>query len=199
MPISNFLGETYVAFSDLNGFKEMMRNFDAAGKALDKLYRTVFDLKSKIEFSSLQTLAVSDCAITFANNNHNRAELPVILSFLKELHTEMINAEYLITSSVTYGRFSYHEKIELTGLDKNMLYGDAYLRAYLNNGKCPEGSIMILCDENEKGDILQYSGAHEEFLREIIEEGLEAFNFIGLSRLLLRLISLKSRIRTHIT
>jgi len=47
MPISNFSGNTYVAFSDLNGFKEMMRNHQNAAKALDKLYNTVYKLKNK--------------------------------------------------------------------------------------------------------------------------------------------------------
>lgn len=166
MPINNFSGETYVAYSDLNGFKEMMRNLDTAGKALDKLYQTVYELKSKHEFSKLQTLAVSDCAITFASNTHNIEELPTILIFLKELHFEMIKSDYLITSSVAFGTFSYQERIELTGLDKNMLYGDAYLKAYLNNAKCPEGSIVIICEGNEKDNILQSSGTYREFLKD---------------------------------
>jgi hypothetical protein len=166
MSLNNFSGETYVAFSDLNGFKEMTRNLDTAGKALDKLYQTVYELKSKHEFSNLQTLAVSDCTITFASNTHNIAELPTMLRFLKELHSEMIKADYLITSSVAYGPFSYQERIVLTGLDKNMLYGDAYLKAYLNNAKCPEGSIVIICEGNEKDNILQSSGTYREFLKD---------------------------------
>lgn len=166
MPLNNYTGETYVAFSDLNGFKEMTRNLDTAGRALDKLYQTVYDLKSKNEFSSLQTLAVSDCAITFASKNENLAELPTMLKFLKELHTEMIRADYLITSSLAYGKFSFQERIELTGLDKNMLYGDAYLKAYLNNAKCPEGSIVIICEGNEKDNIVQSSEAYREFLKD---------------------------------
>lgn len=166
MPINSFSGETYVAFSDLNGFKEMMRNHEKAAKALDKLYKTVYALKSKPEYSDMQTLAISDCAISFISNTNNRANLPLILSFLKELHAEMIQAEYLITSSVAYGSFSYHERIELTGLGKNMLYGDAYLKAYLNNGKSPEGSIVIICEESDKSDILQSSGKYKEFLRD---------------------------------
>jgi len=50
MPINNFSGTTYVAFSDLNGFKEMMRNHEKAAKALDKLYKTVYALKVKPEY-----------------------------------------------------------------------------------------------------------------------------------------------------
>ena len=166
MSLKDFSGETYVAFSDLNGFKEMTRNLDTAGKALDKLYQTVYELKSKHEFSNLQTLAVSDCTITFASNTHNIAELPTMLRFLKELHSEMIKADYLITSSVAYGPFSYQERIVLTGLDKNMLYGDAYLKAYLNNAKCPEGSVVIICDENDKELILRASGEYRELFRD---------------------------------
>ena len=165
MPLNNFSGETYVAFSDLNGFKEMMRNHERAAKALDTLYKSVYELKTKHEYSKIQTLAISDCAISFINNLNSRTELPLILRFLKELHGNMIRADYLITSSVAYGQFSYHERIELTGLEKNMLYGDAYLKAYLNNEKCHEGSIAIICEDNDKENILQYSGEYKEFMR----------------------------------
>ena len=61
MPINSFAGETYVAFSDLNGFKEMMRNHERAAKALDTLYKSVYELKTKHEYSKIQTLAISDC------------------------------------------------------------------------------------------------------------------------------------------
>ncbi|HHT9126866.1 MAG TPA: hypothetical protein ACFYD6_13780 [Candidatus Brocadiia bacterium] len=169
MPISDFSGKTYVAFSDLNGFKEMMRNHRNAAKALDKLYSTVYELKTKSEYSGIQTLAISDCAISFVSNSNsnNTADLPLILKFIKDLHTKMLNADYLITSSIACGQFDYHERIELPGLEKNMLYGNAYLNAYLNNEKCPAGSIAIICEGSEKDNILQSSGEHKEFLRDI--------------------------------
>lgn len=165
MPINNFSGTTYVAFSDLNGFKEMMRSPERAAKALDKFYRTVYSLKAEPQYSGVQTLAVSDCAISFIGNEQNRDSLPLLLGFLKELHLEMIKADYLVTSSVAHGQFSYHERIELSGLEKNMFLGDAYLKSYLNNGKCPEGSITIICDDNEKDNILQSSGTYRDFLK----------------------------------
>ena len=169
MPISNFSGNTYVAFSDLNGFKEMMRNHQNAAKALDKLYSTVYALKKKPGYSRIQTLAVSDCAISFVSNSNgnNATDLQLILKFLKELHTEMLSVEYLITSSVAHGQFSYQERIELIGLEKNMLYGNAYLNAYLNNEKSPEGSIVIICEEGKKINVRQESGEYSEFLKDI--------------------------------
>lgn len=167
MPINSFNGETYVAFSDLNGFKEMMQNHERAAKALDKFYKTVYALKGKPEYSRVQTLAISDCAISFIDSTNTRSELPLILTFLKDLHTEMIKADYLITSSVAHGRFSYQERIEITGLDKNMLYGDAYLKAYLNNEKCPTGSIVIICEEADKSRITHSTGIHTAFLRDL--------------------------------
>lgn len=166
MPINNFSGKTYVAFSDLNGFKEMMRNHEKAAKALDKLYNTVYALKSKQEYIYVQTLAISDCAISFIGDTNSNADLPLILSFLKDLHGEMIQTDYLITSSVAFGQFDYNERIELTGLDKNMLYGEAYLKAYLNNNKCPEGSIVLICEEKDKVGILKSSGKYKEFLKD---------------------------------
>jgi hypothetical protein len=177
VPINNFDGETYVAFSDLNGFKEMMQNHGKAAKALDKLYKTVYELKNQSTYSNIQTLAISDCAISFISNTDNRAQLALMLNFLKGLHLEMIRTDYLITTSVAYGSFSYHERIEIKGLEKNMLYGDAYLKAYLNNGKCPEGSIVIICEGNEKDNILQSAGTNREFLKDIRRrlKGLQYF------------------------
>lgn len=177
MPLINFSGETYVAFSDLNGFKEMMRNHEKAAGALDKLYKTVYALKDNLRYSNVQTLAVSDCAISFVSNNGNGDQLPLILNFLKELHEEMIRANYLITSSVAHGQFSYHERIELSGLGKNMLYGDAYLQAYLNNNKCPEGSIVIICREEDKSSVARSAAAYSPFLRDA-RRGLKGLQFI---------------------
>ena len=165
MPINSFSGKAYVAFSDLNGFKEMMRSHERAAKALDKFYRTVYSLISEPQYSGVQTLAVSDCAISFIGNEQNRDSLPLLLGFLQKLHSEMIKADYLVTSSVAYGQFSYHERIELSGLEKNMFLGDAYLKSYLINGKCPDGSIIIICDDNEKDNILQSSGAYRDFMK----------------------------------
>src|SRR3972149_4550434 len=178
MPISNFSGNTYVAFSDLNGFKEMMPNHQNAAKALDKLYNTVYKLKNKPEYFRIQTLAISDCAISFINNSNtnNTSDLQSILQFLKGLHTEMLSADYLITSSVAYGQFSYQERIEIRGLEKNMLYGNAYLNAYLNNEKSPEGSIVIICEEGEKSNMRQESGQYSEFLKNI-RRGVKGLQF----------------------
>jgi hypothetical protein len=176
MPINSFYGMTYVAFSDLNGFREMMRNHEKAANALDKFYKTVYALKARPEYSIMRTLAVSDCAISFIDNANTRDSLPLMLGFLKELHTEMIKDEYIITSSVAYGQFYYQERVELTGLDKNMLYGGAYLKAYINNGKCHEGSIVIVCDENDKSDILQSAGTYREFLKDY-RRGIKGLNF----------------------
>lgn len=166
MPINNFSGRAYVAFSDLNGFKEMMRSHERAAKALDKFYKTVYSLKTKPEHSGVQTLAVSDCAISFIGKTNRSDALLLLLGFLKELHSEMIKADYLVTSSVASGQFSYHERIELSGLEKNMLYGDAYLKAYLNNRKCPEGSIVIICEGHERDDMLQSTKPHRAFLKD---------------------------------
>jgi len=43
MPVQNFSGETFVAFMDISGFKEMMKDKHQAVKALDRLYQTGFE------------------------------------------------------------------------------------------------------------------------------------------------------------
>lgn len=166
MPIRSFTGKTYVSFSDLNGFKELMHNQKEAANALDKFYKSVYKLKGQIKYSDLRTIAISDCAITFIAVE-GKDNLPLLLDFLKDLHIMMIESEYLITTTIAYGQFSYQQRIEITGLGKDMLYGDAYLKAYLNNNKAPEGSIVIVCEQAEKDDILQASQRYKHLIKDI--------------------------------
>ena len=44
MPINNFDGETYVAYIDISGFKELMQDEERALRALDRLYQTGYDI-----------------------------------------------------------------------------------------------------------------------------------------------------------
>ena len=175
MPIHSFTGETYVSFSDLNGFKELMRDQKEAAKALNKFYKTVYELKCNNKYSNLQTIAISDCAITFIAMER-KDKLPLLLDFLKDLHIKMIEAEYLITTTIAYGQFSYQQRIEITGLGKDMLYGDAYLKAYLNNNKAPEGSIVIVCEQNGKNAAL-HSSQHYRLLIKDINKRISGLRF----------------------
>ena len=39
----------------------------------------------------------------------------------------------MLTTSIAFGRFSYHQRLEFPGIEKNPIYGHAYVTAYLDN------------------------------------------------------------------
>ncbi|HDD44248.1 MAG TPA: hypothetical protein ENG63_05240 [Candidatus Desulfofervidus auxilii] len=45
----------------------------------------------------------------------------------------MIQCNFLLTASIAYGKFDYKERIEFVEIEKNLLFGNAYLDAYLDN------------------------------------------------------------------
>ena len=62
---NDFSGETFVAFMDISGFKELMKQGKAIN-ALDVFYEAGFDV---LENSShIEGIFVSDCGIVFARN-----------------------------------------------------------------------------------------------------------------------------------
>lgn len=63
MPIHDFHGETFVAFIDISGFKELMKNDDDALKALSRLYQAGYNVLQ--ERNGVEGLFVFDCGILF--------------------------------------------------------------------------------------------------------------------------------------
>ena len=64
MPIQDFNDDTYVAFTDISGFKEMMKGDGAiAVNALDHLNREGFNALS--EENNVNGFFISDCGVLF--------------------------------------------------------------------------------------------------------------------------------------
>jgi hypothetical protein len=139
MSIQNYNGETFVAFMDLCGFKELMRNEDKAWKALDKMYSTGYQvLKNNNNQSLIEGLFISDSGILFVRRNlqHDisiELDLYPLLSVVKKINEWMLNDDLMLTTSIAYGQFRYQERIEFVGIEKNPIYGNAYVSAYFDN------------------------------------------------------------------
>ncbi len=156
-----FHGPTYVAFSDLCGFKKLMENKDNAHKALDHFFQSVYDIAEQKK-SSISAIAVSDCVISWvssmsANRNDILAE---IVEFVSSLHKKLLKKRYLMQTAIAYGDFHYENRIQLNNLQKEMYVGPAYLTAYLEHKKVTEGGIILIDAE----DTPQYK---PEFWRKI--------------------------------
>lgn len=132
MPVPDFNGETFVAFSDISGFKEMMKNQEKAVKAIDRFYSSGYSVLRQNK--GVHGMFISDCAILFVHSNDaHEYKLKKILSVIEQLNRELLPHEIMLTSSVAYGQFSYHQRLEFPGIEKNPIYGNAYVAAFLDN------------------------------------------------------------------
>jgi hypothetical protein len=138
VPIQNYSGETFVAFMDICGFKELMRTGDKAWRALDKMYATGYRvLMENNNQSPIEGLFISDSGILFVRRNDQdvaiELDLHPLLSVVKKINRMMLNDDLMLTTSIAYGQFRYQERIEFVGIEKNPIYGNAYSSAYFDN------------------------------------------------------------------
>lgn len=145
----HFEGDTYVAFSDLCGFKKMMKDRNIAYEALDFLFNTVYRLQRGN--NNISALAVSDCVISWAAiREHKHAQLREIIHFAENLHRELARGRYLMKTTISYGDFRYEDRIQLSNLQKSLIMGGAYIDALLKNSKAKVGSIILLNEESDQ-------------------------------------------------
>ena len=130
MPIEDFDGETVVAFADISGFKEMMKDGRRAVGALDVFYQAGFDTLRQV--TSINGFFVSDCGILFARDPEPARKLESILRVVQRLNRTMLQNNIMLTTSLAWGAFNYHNRIEFPGINKQPVYGNAYLSAYLD-------------------------------------------------------------------
>lgn len=145
-----FYGKTYVVFSDLCGFKNLMKNRRRAYNALDCLFNSVFQIQQNN--SRMRALAVSDCVIAWVSENQTNAPLNHVIEYASALHRKMLEKKYLMTTTIAWGDFSYSDRLQLPNLSKAMFMGGAYLTAFLANDKASEGSIVLLNKGRENSE-----------------------------------------------
>lgn len=139
MPINNYDGDTFVAFLDLSGFKELMRNGKNAWKALDSLYRCGYEiLRNQNNECRVEGIFISDSGVLFVRRNNRimpstSESLKSLLVIIKRINERMREKDFMLTTSIAYGKFRYQERIEFEGIEKNPIYGNAYVSAFLDN------------------------------------------------------------------
>lgn len=134
MSVEDFQGETFVAFTDISGFKEMMKgDGEQAIKALDKLNTAGYH--SLQQNQSVNGFFVSDSGILFVREKSlSKVEkLQSILRVVEDINRSLLDNNIMLTTSIAYGTFSYHQRIEFAGIEKNPIYGNAYVSAFLDN------------------------------------------------------------------
>lgn len=141
MPITNYDGETFVAYLDIAGFKELMKEEKEALKVLDKFYQSGYSLlRNQDTTYRIEGIFVSDCGVLFARMDNSATpcesgNLLTLLEKIKQINIKMRDSDYMVTTSIAYGRFRYQQRIEFEGINKNQIYGNAYVTAFLDNEK----------------------------------------------------------------
>ena len=186
MGIYNFEGKTFVAFIDISGFKDMMSDKDLIAEVVYKFYQSGYYALDKHrygdnrELARVQGIFVSDCGIIFVNKDHEdmydnlevkQESLDLILSVIKEINTEMIYNNVILTTSIAYGSLNCSEKLEFNGISKNPFYGDAYIHAFMDN---ENPQIKILPSECR----IVKKNLPEDLITESSKRDYENFKFI---------------------
>lgn len=131
MPINNFNGETFVAFTDISGFKELMKNDQTALDAIKKFYQSGYE--SLANNINVEGFFISDSGVLFSRDGSVEAKLNDLLTVLEDINRKMLRHDLMLTTSIAYGNFNYQGKIEFVGIEKNPIYGSAYVHAFLDN------------------------------------------------------------------
>lgn len=133
MPIQDYSGKTFVAFTDISGFKEMMKHEIRAARALDCLYTIGYEVLS--DENAVNGLFVSDCGVLFVRDHTGGRlqSLERLLRTIRELNRRLLAVDVMLTTSIAFGQFSYHQRLEFDGIEKNPIYGYAYVSAFLDN------------------------------------------------------------------
>lgn len=132
MPLRNFDGDTFIAFIDISGFKDLMKNNERAFAALNTFYNSGYSALSI--YGEVQGLFISDSGILIAPLNCEKGvSLELLLKVIREINRDMRSNGFMLTTSISYGKFTYRERIEFPGIEKNPIYGNGYVSAFLDN------------------------------------------------------------------
>ncbi len=136
MAIQDFNGKTFVAFADIAGFKSMMKDKQRGPESLDALYssgyRAIKD--QELDTPHVEGLFVSDCGVLFVRDGCDElAKLESLLTVIEQLNKFCFERAVLLTTSVAWGDFSYRQRIEIQGIEKAPVCGDAYVEAFRDN------------------------------------------------------------------
>ncbi len=111
MALNDFHGDTFVAFTDISGFRSLMRSRERALTALHHFYQDGFRLlRSQYERAvHVEGLLVSDCAVLFVPSDHadQATKLKALLQVIEDLNRSMLHHDLMLTTSIAYGLFDY--------------------------------------------------------------------------------------------
>jgi len=139
MPINSYEGDTFVAFVDISGFKELMKDEKKAWNALDRLYQYGYEfLRNQHNECRVEGIFISDSGLLFVRRDNQimvsaSESLKSLLVIMKRINEKLRENDFMLATSIAYGKFKYQERVEFIGINKNSIYGNAYISAFLDN------------------------------------------------------------------
>ncbi len=114
-----------------------MKTEERALNALDRLYSSGYNQLRNQNLQNdtrIEGFFMSDCGILFVRKmNHNLVSgFSSLLDTIKQINCEMMREDFMLMTSIAYGQFKYQNRIEFPGIEKNPIYGNAYISAYLD-------------------------------------------------------------------
>ena len=137
MPVQPFQANTFVAFIDIAGFKLMMGDGQRVPLALDAFYNAGFLVLRDHQNESVPVdgFFISDCGVLFVRGEEQAASIRLesLCQVLRQIHQRTFERAVQLITSIAWGGFSYDERIEFPGIEKNPIYGNAYVAAFADN------------------------------------------------------------------
>jgi hypothetical protein len=142
--VDSYHGNTYVAYLDISGFSEMMKDLVSAGRVLDNFFATIYRFceQQNTTLPKICVIVAFDCAALFIRNRNEGDKLNGLLkmlTFVKQANRHFImgnrSQPFITACSIAYGYFDYEDRAELADLRKNYVFGRPYLDAVLDQKK----------------------------------------------------------------
>ena len=126
---------------DIAGFKSMMGDGNRAPLALDAFYTTGFSVLRDQQNNPARVdgFFVSDCGVLFVRGEQQAASIRLesLCRIIQQIHQRTFQRAVQLTTAIAWGEFSYHERIEFPGIEKNPIYGNAYVAAFADSEGSP--------------------------------------------------------------
>lgn len=163
MPFPFMSDNRFVAFIDISGFKELMRRDEViALKVIRRFFKIGYDITNPDignPEGKIQGLFISDCCViwTQATEDTNESKISqfnLILQAVRDINKAVLDdhlmktQDTMLKSSIAFGDFKYIDTQKHALIQKEMIFGDAYIRAYDDNStKLDPGLCRIVVDK----------------------------------------------------
>lgn len=183
----------YVAFLDILGFKNKLESLDQnqAQKFISNFSRTVYNIFNSYNYCSeyngkkIYGYIVSD-SIILNTNNSSQESLEELISMINKIcREEFIQNGILIRGAIAKGEFDRMPALELSNLSKELIVGQAYVDAYLLEGKVKTMGISLREDVyNDMANLCRCDISENIFNEKVNGETIYVMRYLTLDLLL---------------